>query len=63
MLEQQEAIINCPYCGASIDVFIDDSAGSQSYYEDCSVCCAPILFILTEAENGEIDFEVKRDDE
>ncbi len=63
MLEQQEATINCPYCGALIDVLIDDSAGSQSYYEDCSVCCAPIFFIVTDAENGEIQIEVKRDDE
>ncbi|MEQ1559608.1 MAG: CPXCG motif-containing cysteine-rich protein [Methyloglobulus sp.] len=60
---QQETLIQCPYCGETLDVLIDGSSGPQSYYEDCSVCCAPILFILTEDEAGEIDVTVKRDDE
>jgi hypothetical protein len=63
MLYQQETVIDCPYCGEAINVLIDGSSGAQSYYEDCSVCCAPILFILTEDEAGEIQVDVKRDDE
>jgi Cysteine-rich CPXCG len=46
-----------------LDVLVDDSSGEQSYYEDCSVCCAPILFILTEDESGKIQVDVKRDNE
>jgi hypothetical protein len=23
---------------------LDGSAGNQSYYEDCEICCRPILF-------------------
>jgi hypothetical protein len=60
---QHETSINCPYCGVMLDVLVDDSAGEQSYYEDCAVCCAPILFVLTQAETGEIYLDVKRDDE
>jgi Cysteine-rich CPXCG len=60
---QQETVIYCPYCGEMLEVLVDGSSGSQSYYEDCSVCCAPILFILTEDESGEIQLDVKRDDE
>ena len=60
---QKETFINCPYCGESIDVLVDDSSGEQSYYEDCSVCCAPILFVLTEDESGDIQVDVRRDDE
>ncbi|MEQ1738877.1 MAG: CPXCG motif-containing cysteine-rich protein [Methyloglobulus sp.] len=63
MLYQKETFINCPYCGESIDVLVDDSSGEQSYYEDCSVCCVPILFVLTEDESGEIQVDVRRDDE
>jgi Cysteine-rich CPXCG len=59
----QETTIYCPYCGEVLDVLIDDSSGTQNYYEDCSVCCAPILFVLTEDESGKIHLEVKRDDE
>lgn len=63
MQYQRESIILCPYCGETLDVLVDDSSGPQSYYEDCSVCCAPILFVLTEDEFGNIRVDVKRDDE
>ena len=36
------AIIQCPYCGESIEILVDDSAGDQRYIEDCQVCCRPI---------------------
>ena len=58
-----EIIIYCPYCGEALDVLVDTSSGSQQYYEDCTVCCAPILFSLREDENGELTVDVKRDDE
>lgn len=33
----------CPYCGESIELLLDLSVESQSYIEDCFVCCRPIL--------------------
>ncbi len=63
MQELDEIIIDCPYCGESLDVLVDTSSGPQQYYEDCSVCCAPILFIVSEDESGEIIIDIKRDDE
>jgi hypothetical protein len=59
----RETVIQCPYCGEPLDVLVDDSSTPQTYYEDCSVCCAPILFTLTENEFGDIRLDVKRDDE
>lgn len=60
----EETNITCPYCGEFTDVLIDCSSGSQQYYEDCAVCCAPILFSLTVNALGELaQLEVKRDDE
>lgn len=35
--------IDCPYCGESIEVMVDASAGDQRYVEDCSVCCRPMV--------------------
>lgn len=32
----------CPFCGEPISLLIDISAGSQSYIEDCQVCCRPM---------------------
>ena len=37
------ADISCPYCGETITLVIDDSAGAQRYIEDCHVCCRPIV--------------------
>jgi hypothetical protein len=34
--------IRCPYCGETIAVVVDDSAGGHACIEDCQVCCRPI---------------------
>jgi len=37
--------LTCPHCGEPIDTYPDPGGGEeQSYIEDCSVCCRPILF-------------------
>lgn len=37
-----DAIVQCPYCGESIEISIDPGGGSeQDYVEDCEVCCQP----------------------
>jgi hypothetical protein len=63
MHELDEIIIDCPYCGESLDVLVDTASGPQEYYEDCAVCCAPILFIISEENTGGIIIDVKRKDE
>ncbi len=56
--------ISCPYCGELQDTDVDGSGGDQSYWQDCQVCCAPILFELTVSPyTGEFALYVKRDDE
>ena len=47
-----ETQILCPYCGETLDVLIDTSAGSQHYIEDCQVCCKPIEFQLKVEHDG-----------
>lgn len=42
-----ERRIHCPFCGESITIVVDSSAGSQSYIEDCQVCCQPIQITTT----------------
>ena len=62
MLECQSVM--CPYCGENIELFLDPSAGSQSYYEDCSVCCRPINVSMEVDLDGEIaQIRALRDDE
>lgn len=37
-----EKQISCPFCGESVTLLLDLSAGGQSYIEDCEVCCRPM---------------------
>jgi hypothetical protein len=46
--------IECPYCGESIELVIDDSVDHQQYVEDCSVCCRPINVDVSVDEQSEI---------
>ena len=48
-----ERKLHCPFCGESISIVIDTSAGSQTYIEDCQVCCQPMQ-IQVEADDSEI---------
>ena len=47
--------IGCPYCGERLTIVLDLSAGSQSYVEDCQVCCQPMQVSFS-AEDGELEY-------
>jgi hypothetical protein len=55
-------LIQCPYCGESIEILIDCSIAEQEYIEDCAVCCRPINLIVS-CDGGEAHAEARRDDE
>lgn len=59
-----EPIVNvaCPYCGELVDLVIDVSAGSQSYVEDCNVCCQPMEVTIDIDARGDCHVGVKRSD-
>lgn len=46
--------IDCPYCGERFTTTADVSGGSQTYVEDCAVCCRPIEIALRVDENDEL---------
>lgn len=41
-MDQEEQFFDCPFCGETISILLDLSVPSQSYVEDCEVCCRPI---------------------
>jgi hypothetical protein len=47
------AEVTCPYCGEAITLLLDLSVESQSYIEDCSVCCQP-MSVSYRAADGEL---------
>jgi hypothetical protein len=58
---QNTADFFCAYCGEPSTTFIDLSAGStQSYVEDCQVCCRPnILYVHIDEETLEIEIDTE----
>ena len=47
-----EHFFQCPYCWENISMLLDPSS-SQTYIEDCEVCCNPIEIDVI-FENGEL---------
>ena len=61
MNQLHERSVFCPYCGESIDVFIDPSESRQDYVEDCQVCCRPINFQVAVELDGRISLYASSD--
>ena len=49
----EETTVTCPACWETIELSLDLSAGSQTYTEDCSVCCRPMTVRLWVADDGQ----------
>lgn len=58
MLETTAEVI-CPYCGETITLLLDLSVESQSYIEDCSVCCQPMTVSYGTADGELADVSVE----
>ena len=55
--------ISCPYCGETIEITVDSSVDSQSYIEDCQVCCRPINLSVTVDADGVPSVQAASEDE
>jgi hypothetical protein len=51
---QEEHFFSCPYCWQKISMLLDLTVDSQSYVEDCEVCCNPIQIDFQLDEDGEM---------
>ncbi len=51
--ELEPVDVHCPYCGESIGILVDASAGDQRYVEDCQVCCRPIDIAVSIDQDGD----------
>ena len=54
MNELQAHAVQCPYCWETFEILVDCSVPHQEYIEDCEVCCRPIQFDVSVAEDGMI---------
>ncbi|HEX2568730.1 MAG TPA: CPXCG motif-containing cysteine-rich protein [Polyangia bacterium] len=59
-----ESTALCPYCGEVISLWVDEGGGlSQSYIEDCSVCCRPFEVAIAVDEFGDPQVDLRRLDD
>lgn len=58
-----EAAARCPYCGESVELTLDPGSGSsQSYVEDCPVCCSPWIVRVRYDPDGAASVALERAD-
>ncbi|MEM7401438.1 MAG: CPXCG motif-containing cysteine-rich protein [Pseudomonadota bacterium] len=56
--------LQCPYCGEFLEILIDYSVASQTYIEDCQVCCCPIEIFVEMDSQGEVaSLQAKREND
>jgi hypothetical protein len=60
---QDEIPADCPYCGEAITLLVDGTAGSQTYIEDCFVCCRPIVVSVEWDSEDAFQLRVAQEDE
>lgn len=53
-----EEAIDCPFCAENLTVLIDLSVESQSYIEDCQVCCRPMQLSYAVTGQDSVNVEV-----
>ncbi|MBL7542387.1 MAG: CPXCG motif-containing cysteine-rich protein [Bdellovibrionaceae bacterium] len=60
-MEEIEKKFKCPYCLEKISMILDLSEnGTQTYIEDCEVCCRPILVTFSVEGYRLIGFDRQR---
>jgi hypothetical protein len=60
--ETHEQEFTCPFCGSGISMVLDLSVPSQTFIEDCEVCCRPIEITYTAEADTVTEFSVSRGD-
>jgi hypothetical protein len=54
-----EYFFTCPYCWQEISMVLDNSVRSQTYVEDCEICCKPIEVHYVVEDEAVVEFEAR----
>jgi transcription elongation factor Elf1 len=55
-----EHFFTCPYCWEEISMVLDISIATQTYVEDCEVCCNPIEVRYLVEDGAVVDFSAQQ---
>lgn len=53
----------CPYCWEQVEIGYDPAEQDHEFWEDCHVCCRPILFSITLGFDGAATLTARSDDD
>ena len=54
-----EHFFTCPYCWQTISMVLDMSVPTQTYVEDCEVCCQPVEVSYRVQDESLEEFEAR----
>jgi hypothetical protein len=57
LTSHMEHFFSCPYCWQEISMVLDPAVKSQTYVEDCEVCCHPIQIRYSFEDGDIVNFE------
>jgi hypothetical protein len=58
---ETEVEVECPYCGEVVAIALDvDGGATQSYVEDCQVCCRPWQVHVRLDMDGAVEVRVEQ---
>lgn len=56
---EEEYFFECPWCGEPVSMVLDLSVSSQTYIEDCEICCRPIEIDYRSGGQEVVDFSAR----
>jgi hypothetical protein len=59
----EERNVTCPCCWQTISLIVDRSVRAQSYVEDCTVCCQPLLVRYSVDLDGALSLDVEAENQ
>ena len=62
MIASVTVAVVCPYCGETVELFVDATLPRQEYVEDCEICCSPMVVVVDSTADEPI-VDVRRENE
>lgn len=60
MNAEEDAIIECPYCGEPFAISVPTTEGDEEFVEDCAVCCRPMTVLARCRPGCIVSLQVER---